>query len=87
METVVAKCLSTRCLNGLSKIYLTYVVSKSLSLIKIKEEEFKLKWRSFYENKFAFNDGMYPKVRGSWYKEAEPKREYNILENYRISTP
>jgi hypothetical protein len=29
----------------------------------------------------------YPKVQGSWYKAAGPKRDYNIIENYKILTP
>lgn len=29
----------------------------------------------------------YPKIRGSWYKKAGPKRDYNTLQNYKITTP
>jgi hypothetical protein len=87
LELIVQKNISQRCLNALAKVYLTYVLTKSVALIKSKAEDFKARWRHFYDTKFAFNDSMYPKVRGSWYKEAGPKRDYNILENYKISTP
>lgn len=66
---------------------MTNVLTRSVALIKAKSDDYKHRWRSFYDSKFAFNDNMYPKVRGSWYKEAGPKRDYNRVDNYKIATP
>jgi hypothetical protein len=56
-------------------------------LIKSKREEFKEKWRNHYEAHFVSNENNYPKVMSSWYKSPGPKREYNILQNYKVATP
>lgn len=87
IELIVNKSLASRCLNPLSKVYLTTVLTKSVALIKSKKEEYKTRWRAFYDAKFAYNNEHYPKVTGSWYKEAGPKRDYNRLDNYKIATP
>jgi len=66
-------------MNALSKVYVTNMFSRAVSLIKSKKDDYRFKWRAHYENKFALNDQNYPKVRGQWYKAPGPKRDYNIL--------
>lgn len=86
-EILFSKVLQFRCLNTLSKVYLTQVYTKSIALIKSKKEEFKEKWRVLYDSRFQNNENSYPMVHGSWYKAAGPKRDYNIIQNYKILTP
>jgi hypothetical protein len=86
-EILFTKVLQFRCLNTLAKVYVTQVYTKSIGLIKSKKDEFKEKWRTLYDSRFQNNDINYPKVLGSWYKAAGPKRDYNIIENYKILTP
>ena len=74
-------------MNLLAKVYVSQAYSKSIGLISSKKEEFKTKWRLQYEGRFADNEQNYPKVRGSWYKASGPKRDYNIIQNYKILTP
>jgi hypothetical protein len=40
-EILFNKTLANRCLNTLSKVYLTYVYTKTISLISSKKDEFK----------------------------------------------
>ena len=87
IELIVMKTISGRCINPLSKVYLTSFLSRAISSIKQKKEDYKQKWRVYYEAKYAQNDIYYPKVRGAWYKAPGAKREYNTLDNYKVVTP
>jgi hypothetical protein len=86
-EILITKIITERCINLLSKVYTTNIFTRATNLIKAKRDEFKSKWRSYYEAKFLQNESNYPKVIGSWFKAAGPKRDYNILQNYKITTP
>lgn len=55
--------------------------------IKSKKEEFKFRWRNYYEAKYVQNDLYYPRIKGQWWKSPGAKREYNLIENYKIVTP
>lgn len=83
----MTKAISERCQNSLAKVYLTILLTKAVIFIKTKKEEYKARWRNYFDSKFMIIDQNYPKVRGNWYKAAGPKRDYNILQNYKITTP
>lgn len=87
MEIITRKAIKQRCLNELSKAYLTNVLSKACTLIKSKKEAYKTQWRLFYEAKYAQNDLFYPRLKGEWHKAPGAKREYNLIEDYKIVTP
>ena len=86
MEYIVKRSIRERCLNNTAKAYLTGVLSKAATLIKQKKLEYKVKWRSYYESKFVSNELLYPKVK-NWWKTPGAKREYNLIDNYKIVTP
>lgn len=86
-ELLIKDIIKSRCQNLTAKVYLGFVLQRISQFIKTKKEEHKLKWRNFYEAKFAQNDLYYPRIKGQWWKSAGPKREYNLIENYKIVTP
>ena len=79
--------MKNRCLNIAAKVYLSCMLQRINSFMKSKKEEFKQKWRNYYEAKYAYNDQYYPRIKGSWWKTPGAKREYNLLDNYKIVTP
>jgi hypothetical protein len=87
LELVVKRTIAGRCLNQSAKIYCTSLLAKAVAFIKTKKAEFKTKWRSYFDSKFQVIEQNYPKVTGNWYKAPGPKRDYNILQSYKISTP
>lgn len=52
---LIHRTINERCRNSLAQAYLTYVLQKSVGVIKSKTKEFKTKWRKAFEDRFNLN--------------------------------
>ena len=82
---LVEKVIRTRCKNELAKSYLDKVLQSSLQHLDRKKNDFNVKWRSFFENKFRDN-ALNPKVEYEWQKYAGAKRQYFTIDDYKVIT-
>ncbi len=53
IEYIIKKTIKNRCFNSLSKIYLTTLIIKITAFLKTKAAEYKIKWRNYFEARYA----------------------------------
>ena len=82
---LVRKTIETRCKNELARNYLRRVEESVIKHLQDKRSEFKERWCCFYEHKFIQNQ-VFPRAEGGWCKYAGAKRQYYMIEDYKIVT-